>query len=151
VSASEQTVHERDARVSGPRFEPEQEIRFAVVMFGGVSPAIYINGVAQELSRLVRATAPETPFRRQQGDRYAYHPDAGSPGARRALSGSEQVYRELGQWLGIAGVFEPPPGDGPRPVRTRFAVNIISAQAPRPVSTTERCATASSSATTGCW
>lgn len=34
-----------------------QEIRFAVVMYGGVSLAIYIHGVAQELLRLVRATS----------------------------------------------------------------------------------------------
>jgi len=31
-----------------------KEIRFAVVMYGGVSLAIYINGVAQELLRMVR-------------------------------------------------------------------------------------------------
>ena len=35
-----------------------REIRLAVVMYGGVSLAIYINGVAQELLALVRATAP---------------------------------------------------------------------------------------------
>jgi patatin-related protein len=34
-----------------------QEVRFAVVMYGGVSLAIYIHGVAQELLRLVRATS----------------------------------------------------------------------------------------------
>ena len=34
-----------------------REIRFAVVMYGGVSLAIYINGVAQELFKMVRATA----------------------------------------------------------------------------------------------
>ena len=36
-----------------------KETRFAVVMYGGVSLAIYINGVAQELLRMVRATAVE--------------------------------------------------------------------------------------------
>jgi hypothetical protein len=36
-----------------------QEVRFAVVMYGGVSLAIYINGIAQELLHLVRATAPD--------------------------------------------------------------------------------------------
>jgi len=40
-----------------PGNEVVQEIRFAVVMYGGVSLAIYINGVAQELRRLVAATA----------------------------------------------------------------------------------------------
>lgn len=34
----------------------EKEIRFAVVMYGGVSLAIYINGVAQELLKMARAT-----------------------------------------------------------------------------------------------
>jgi hypothetical protein len=38
-----------------PRFEPVQELRLAVVFYGGVSLAIYIHGVAQELFNLVRA------------------------------------------------------------------------------------------------
>ncbi len=33
-----------------------REVRFAVVMYGGVSLAIYINGVAQELLKMCRAT-----------------------------------------------------------------------------------------------
>ena len=33
-----------------------KEVRFAVVMYGGVSLAIYINGVAQELLKMCRAT-----------------------------------------------------------------------------------------------
>jgi hypothetical protein len=28
--------------------EIQKEIRFAVVMYGGVSPAIYMNGISQE-------------------------------------------------------------------------------------------------------
>ncbi|MCF8382046.1 MAG: patatin-like protein [Chlorobium sp.] len=36
---------------------PKSEIRFAVVMYGGVSLAIYMNGIAHELLRMVRATA----------------------------------------------------------------------------------------------
>lgn len=36
-----------------------QEIRFAVVIYGGISLAIYMNGVAQELLKLVYATALE--------------------------------------------------------------------------------------------
>ncbi len=39
-----------------PLFTPTQEVRFAVVMYGGVSLAIYINGVVQEL--LQRTGAP---------------------------------------------------------------------------------------------
>ena len=37
-----------------------REVRLAIVMYGGSSLAIYINGVAQELLHLVRATAPAT-------------------------------------------------------------------------------------------
>ena len=33
-----------------------REVRFAVVMYGGVSLAIYINGIAQELLKMCRAT-----------------------------------------------------------------------------------------------
>jgi hypothetical protein len=40
-----------------PKIEVVKEIRFAVVMYGGVSLAIYINGVAQELMRMARVTA----------------------------------------------------------------------------------------------
>jgi len=36
--------------------EGSSEIRFAIVMYGGVSLAIYINGVAQELLHMVRST-----------------------------------------------------------------------------------------------
>jgi patatin-related protein len=42
---------------ASPRTEYTQEVRFAVVMYGGVSLAIYINGIAQELLRLVRSTS----------------------------------------------------------------------------------------------
>ena len=43
-----------------------EEKRLAVVMYGGVSLAIYINGVAQELFNLVKATArrPEEPAKK---------------------------------------------------------------------------------------
>jgi patatin-related protein len=35
----------------------EKEVRFAVVMYGGVSLAVYINGITQELLHMVRSTA----------------------------------------------------------------------------------------------
>lgn len=41
-------------------FSPKSEVRFAVVMYGGVSLAIYMNGIAQELLRMVRATATQS-------------------------------------------------------------------------------------------
>ena len=34
------------------RYSPTKEIRFAVVMYGGISLCIYMNGVAQELLAL---------------------------------------------------------------------------------------------------
>ena len=40
-----------------PPLETTREVRFAVVMYGGVSLAIYINGITQELFHMVRATA----------------------------------------------------------------------------------------------
>jgi patatin-related protein len=46
------------ADLATPNVDYKKEIRFAVVMYGGVSLAIYINGVAQELLRMVKSTAP---------------------------------------------------------------------------------------------
>lgn len=70
-----------------PRIESEEQIRFAVVMYGGVSLAIYINGVAQELLSMVRATAPQTP----DGDTALV--------ADKDLQGAMAVYRRLGRHL----------------------------------------------------
>lgn len=52
----------------------EREVRFAVVLYGGVSLAVYMNGVTQELLHLVQAT---------------------SPSRRVDATGVEAVYREL--------------------------------------------------------
>jgi patatin-related protein len=41
-----------------PALADLREVRLAIVMYGGVSLSIYMNGVAQELLALVRATAP---------------------------------------------------------------------------------------------
>ena len=77
---------------------PEQqrlpkEIRFAVVMYGGVSLAIYINGVTQELMSMVRATAPK-----KDDPSGAYHLDQ--------VKGVEGVYRQLGEYLGARFVVD---------------------------------------------
>src|SRR5437660_3942395 len=84
----------------------DQEIRFAIVLYGGVSLAIYINGVVQELLRLVRSTSGLSP-------RY--------PG------NSEAVYRKLGQLLERGKVLgnEPDPAPGAA-IKTKFMVDIIS-------------------------
>ncbi len=70
---------------SSPQADYKQEVRFAVVMYGGVSLAIYINGVAQELLRLVRSTS--STGRDAQGNNI--------PIASTSLTGTEKVYRRL--------------------------------------------------------
>ncbi len=87
-----------------------REIRFGVVLYGGVSLAIYINGVVQELFRMVKATAPMP----------------GSEGALRwhddDLRGSELVYRELGRRLADGEMT----GNTDQGIRTRFVVDLLS-------------------------
>jgi patatin-related protein len=87
-------------------YDPEQEIRFAIVLYGGVSLAIYINGVAQELLRMVRGTA-DLPV----GE---------------ALSSTETIYRELGQIIRPDRVEPLDPKASAGPIRTRFVVDVIS-------------------------
>jgi len=89
-----------------------QEVRFAVVMYGGVSLAIYINGVAQELLEMVRASA--------------LLPGGGL--AHQDLSGSGRIYRRIAQYLGSEhGDPALLAGDHPgAPLRTKFVVDIIS-------------------------
>ncbi|HEX2828615.1 MAG TPA: patatin-like protein [Burkholderiales bacterium] len=113
-----------------------QEVRFAVVMYGGVSLAIYINGVAQELLNLVRATG------------YADGDPSRSAGALPAadLKSTERIYRKLAylagsralredyrQWLADAG--NPARKAAPEVDRcvdtdatigTRFVIDILS-------------------------
>jgi patatin-related protein len=101
-----------------PRFDLSQEVRLAVVMYGGVSLTCYISGVSQELFNLVRATS-------EAGTDPATGIPVGLFGD--ALSGTQQVYRKLGQVLAR--------GDKPMdataltagsPIRTRFRIDILS-------------------------
>ena len=76
-----------------------KEIRFAVVMYGGISLAIYMNGIAQELLSMVRATSPLEP-----------DPEK--------LQGTARVYRDIANYLSTHqnnGEFD-----------HRFIVDIIS-------------------------
>lgn len=93
------------------------EVRFAVVMYGGVSLAIYINGIAQELLRMVQATAtggdvkdPNRPLI-----------DGGK------LKSSDRAYRKL-SYLLAGEEYEDLESrvENNAPISTRFIVDIIS-------------------------
>jgi patatin-related protein len=104
------------------RYQPTQEVRLAVVMFGGVSLAIYMNGIAQELLRAVTATAPSKPPDE--------HPDTAliDPATLAKLS-TERVYRKLGQLLYHGRSRGTPPGAEVNPeaaIRTRIVIDILS-------------------------
>lgn len=71
------------------KVEVVKEIRFAVVMYGGVSLAIYINGVAQELLRMVRATAVN-----EETDEFLFDEEKDN------FDESEKNYRALAYLLG---------------------------------------------------
>ena len=98
---------------------PEREVRFAVVMYGGVSLAIYINGVAQELLNIVRATAAKAV-------------DSDEPLlSEEELSGATSVYRKLGQYFAIQdkearGKNLKQANPTKEPIRVRFIVDVIS-------------------------
>lgn len=89
--------------------EYAKEVRFAIVMYGGVSLAIYINGIAQELLRLVRSTA-----RTQPAD----------------LSGTERIYRKVSHLLANESMnmaeLERASADTTSLPPARFVVDILS-------------------------
>ena len=97
-------------------YAPTQEMRFALVLYGGVSLAIYINGVVQEFLHLVRATAPNAPT--PTGETALLHGEE--------LKSTESIYRELGQLARFGEQVEArdtSPGD---PILTRFVVDVLS-------------------------
>jgi patatin-related protein len=77
----------------------ENEVRFALVLYGGASLAVYIHGVTQEFFHLVRSTAVDAAGNLIVSDA--------------ELSGTEQVYRKIAS---------APDGT----IRTRFLVDIAS-------------------------
>jgi patatin-related protein len=125
-----QTQTPGDAR-PGPPPETDytQEVRFAVVMYGGSSLAIYMNGVAQELLRLVRATAPA------DSNMTRAHlldpPERGRPAeGGEYVKGSERVYRKLGRLLKRGDEEDLETrlrhAEGRGPLRTRFVVDVLT-------------------------
>jgi patatin-related protein len=102
-----------------------QEVRFAVVMYGGISLAVYMNGVAQEMLKLVRATASA---------------ENSNNAHLREPTGTELVYRKLGQLLdrdsnSADGLNREVKGCilncktislNEHPLKTRFVIDILS-------------------------
>ncbi|HKO98840.1 MAG TPA: patatin-like protein [Pyrinomonadaceae bacterium] len=134
---------------SSPQTDYTKEVRFAVVMYGGVSLAIYINGVAQELYRMVRSTA-------EAGEgadgKPAQLSSASGVEPKRALKGTERVYRKLSHllsddsrrlkecqekgksyvedepatWAPLVGELEALLEESNKSVTTKFVVDILS-------------------------
>ncbi len=111
VSNPEQTAS--PTATAGGEMDVEREVRFAVVMYGGVSLAIYINGVTQELLSLVRATA-----RKPGTNEMLLSEDELRP--------SEAVYRDLAKHLDRISVRKNKDSQGNDVTRTQFVVDIIS-------------------------
>ena len=122
------------SNTSSTKVEYTREVRFAVVMYGGVSLAIYINGIAQELLRWARSTA------KHSTDNVALIPstsmDAASPESGPRLSPTERVYRKLGYLLAERGNSLSDAAErlseadkklaDNATIRTRFVVDILS-------------------------
>ncbi len=105
-----------------PPVEFAKEIRLAVVLYGGVSLAVYINGVVQELLHLVRATSESKIDGVNTGHaqfRDHAHNHAGDP---EYLSEVEQVYRDIARVRTVGcGAFAESGA-----IQTRFVVDVIS-------------------------
>lgn len=69
-----------------PSLDVDEEVRLAVVLYGGSSLCIYMNGVTQELLHLVRATAGQS-----------FNQDVPVLIPTAELGGSERAYRRLAQ------------------------------------------------------
>src|SRR4051812_1993642 len=102
------------AAMPGPALDAEQEVRFAVVLYGGVSLAVYINGVVQELFRMVRSTAAAMPISEAGPAQQTWFADED-------LRSTDAIYREVGRMLPLGGA-----GGESASVRTRFVVDILS-------------------------
>lgn len=92
-----------------------KEIRFSIVMYGGVSLAVYMNGVTQELLHMVRATARDSwDYKPDMKFRFKDESDPAAD-ARPALRSTETFYRKLASLLNDDGVDD-----------VRFIIDVIS-------------------------
>jgi patatin-related protein len=109
-------------------YEATQEVRIASVMFGGVSLAVYMNGITQELLRMVRATAPSAAAPQPQDWKAL---DWNTRDRDQALLADEQlqsteaIYRILGRSL-FHGRVAGTPLSFTGPIRTRIVVDLLA-------------------------
>jgi patatin-related protein len=89
----------RDQNEPSREFDPARELRIAVVLYGGVSLAIYMHGTTKELHRLVTASTLE------------------ELGVEEAGTPSERFYREFLRALAERD---------PQRVRTRVVVDVVA-------------------------
>ena len=100
-----------------PTTEVERKIRIAVVMYGGVSLAVYMNGASQELLHLVRATALDGTGRTA----LFTDDELGKAGAA-----SARVYREIARLpMTLASPGAPATPDA-NAIHQRFVIDILS-------------------------
>jgi patatin-related protein len=120
------------AQQLSPAVDYKQEVRFAVVMYGGVSLAIYINGVAQEMLRWVRSTARSA----DTNVALLSNPSTAAE-SELSLSGTERVYRKLSYILASGDIGKNEPAADllgqaeknlaeNKTISTRFVVDIVS-------------------------
>ena len=98
-----------------PPFDKLREVRLAIVMYGGVSLAIYMNGVAQELLHLIRASAPRGIDGIERNEALPEN----------ELTETEPVYRKLAQ-LGEEDARRPSEIDAGEPILTQVVIDILS-------------------------
>ncbi len=102
--------------MSETKFDVAVEQRIGLVMYGGISLAIYMNGVAQEFLNLVLSTAHD-----ENGESLLsenVNLDGQSQDARSPITGVQRVYREMARIMVGAG-----PDDL---ISTKFVVDIMS-------------------------
>ena len=129
-----------------PDVDYKKEIRFAVVMYGGVSLAIYINGIAQEFLRLVRSTAEayESDGKRQALSAIPHQAGDDEDTKAQKLIGTERVYRKLSYLLSNRNLLDQyatslrvthrRTGDGQKDLLEDYLVNGVGGE-PAPITT----------------
>ena len=111
--------------MAGREFDVEVEQRVALVMYGGISLAIYMNGIAREFLNLVVSTAHDE----SSGEAYLASDTQLhlKPSERRPiLSKSQAVYRDLARLISDELRKGRASGTASPEIRVKFVVDILS-------------------------